>query len=246
MNRILEFLLFIVAVVCFAYSIIVYNVHSGSKFYLFWDALAVVFVALGILIGRKIFTKTPVWLNRTLVSILIACICLFFVLLGLVMSTFKSKGSRNLDYIIVLGAQVRTDGPSVVLRFRLEKATEYLKENPETKCIVSGGQGSNEPKSEARAMADYLIEHGIAEDRILLEDKSTNTSQNLQFSKKLLPENVSVGIVTNNFHVKRALYLAKRFGLTNAEGIAAYSTPLYAPNNVVREMIGLVKDFIIR
>lgn len=246
MNRIFEFILFIAAFVSFAYSIVVYNVHSGSKFFLFWDVLAVAFIALGILIGRKVFSKTPVWLNRTLLSVLIAGICLFVLLLGLIMSTYSAKGSKKLDYIIVLGAQVRTDGPSVVLRYRLEKATEYLKDNPETKCIVSGGQGSNEPKSEARAMADYLISAGIAEDRIFLEDKSTNTSQNMKFSKELLPENASVGIVTNNFHVRRALYLANRFGLPDAEGIAARSTPLYAPNNVVREIIGLVKDFIIR
>lgn len=246
MNHVIKYALFLIAVLCFAYSIVVYNVHSGSKFYLFWDFLAVFFVALGIAIGLKLFAKLPVWLNRTLLSVLIAGVCVFCILLGLVLSTFKSKGSKNLDYILVLGAQVRADGPSVVLRYRLETATEYLKENPDTKCIVSGGQGSNEPKSEARAMADYLIGMGISEDRILLEDKSVNTSQNLKFSSVLLPENASVGIVTNNFHVKRALYLAKRFGMPDAEGIAAYSTPLYAPNNIVREVIGLLKDFIVR
>lgn len=246
MNRIIEFIFFVAAAICLAYSVVVYNVHSGSKFFLFWDALAVFFAVLGILIGKKVFTKTPVWLNRTLLSLLIAGVCLFCVLLGLVLSGYNSKGSKNLDYIIVLGAQVRADGPSVVLSYRLQKATEYLKENPDTKCIVSGGQGSNEPESEARAMADYLIAMGISEDRILLEDKSTNTSQNLKFSSALLPDGASVGIVTNNFHVRRALYLAKRFGMPDAEGIAAYSTPLYAPNNVVREVIGLLKDFVVR
>lgn len=98
---------------------------------------------------------------------------------------------------------------SPVLKYRLDKAVEYLNENPDTVCIVSGGQGSNEPWSEAEGMARYLQEKGIDTARILTEDQSQTTGQNITNSKKLMKEGASVGIVTNNFHVFRALQIAK-------------------------------------
>lgn len=117
------------------------------------------------------------------------------------------------------------DGPSPVLKYRLDKAVEYLNENPDTVCIVSGGQGSNEPWSEAEGMARYLQEKGIDTARILTEDQSQTTGQNITNSKKLMKEGASVGIVTNNFHVFRALQIAKKYGLSDVCGIAADSTP---------------------
>ena len=71
---------------------------------------------------------------------------------GCIGSKMNTEGKPGLDYIIVLGAQIYERGPSAVLRFRLDKAVEYLNENPQTKCIVSGGKGSNEPCSEAEGM----------------------------------------------------------------------------------------------
>ncbi len=136
--------------------------------------------------------------------------CLVFCIVeGCVISQMHADGREGLDYIIVLGAQVRKDGPSPVLKYRLDKAVEYLNENPDTVCIVSGGQGSNEPWSEAEGMARYLQEKGIDTARILPEDKSQTTEQNITNSKMLMKEGASVGIVTNNFHVFRALQIAK-------------------------------------
>lgn len=142
---------------------------------------------------------------------MIVCIGLlvFCIVEGCVISQMHADGRGGLDYIIVLGAQVRKDGPSPVLKYRLDKAVEYLNENPDTVCIVSGGQGSNEPWSEAEGMARYLQEKGIDTARILTEDQSQTTGQNITNSKKLMKEGASVGIVTNNFHVFRALQIAK-------------------------------------
>ena len=128
-----------------------------------------------------------------------------------------------------------------VLKYRLDKAVEYLNENPDTVCIVSGGQGSNEPWSEAEGMARYLQEKGIDTARILPEDKSQTTEQNITNSKMLMKEGASVGIVTNNFHVFRALQIAKKYGLSDVCGIAADSTPKYLPNNMLREFFAEMK-----
>jgi len=115
--------------------------------------------------------------------------------------------------VVVLGAQVRKSGPSLVLRYRLDKAIEYLDENPNTICIVSGGKGPNEPFPEAQGMADYLKEHGIDEQRILEEPDSKTTEENIVNSKKLISDdNASVGVITNNFHMFRALQIAHKYG----------------------------------
>jgi uncharacterized SAM-binding protein YcdF (DUF218 family) len=168
------------------------------------------------------------------------------VLCGMINGEFKSKGQQNLDYIIVLGAQVRESGPSVVLQYRLDAAIDYLNKNPDTICIVSGGQGVNEPFSEAEGMAKYLLENGIEKDRILLEDESRNTVQNIQNSKDIMEELYNgVGIVTNNFHVFRAVQLAKAQGLKCVSGIAADSNALYLPNNMLRECCGILKDWFM-
>lgn len=110
---------------------------------------------------------------------------------------------------------------------------------------MTGGQGANEPFTEAEGMRDYLVNIGIDESRIILEPRALNTQQNIAYSKALMdsPE-ASVGIVTNNFHVFRGVGLAKKQGLTDTCGIAAPSNPLYLPNNVLREYFGITKDFL--
>ena len=150
-----------------------------------------------------------------------------------------------MDYVIVLGAQIYEYGPSVVLRYRLDKTIEYLQENPETICIVSGGQGENEPFTEAEGMANYLMQKGIDKDRIRKEESSQNTIQNIRFSMALMEEGSSVGIITNNFHLFRALAIAKKQGLSNCVGIPADSKAIYLPNNMLREFFGILKDFCV-
>ena len=118
-------------------------------------------------------------------------------------------------------------------------------ENENTVCIVSGGQGSNEPCSEAEGMCRYLIERGIAPARILMEDKSTDTSENIAFSMQFLDkENDSVGVVTNNFHVFRGVHLARHMGIREVCGISAPSDVYFLLNNMVREFFGVMKDLV--
>ena len=145
----------------------------------------------------------------------------------------------------MLGAQVHADKPSVVLKYRLDEAILYLNENPETVCIVAGGQGKNEPYSEAYGMAQYLMQNGIDKERILLEDQSKTTEENLRYSRKFLPEGAKVGIITNDFHMFRALQIAQKQGLSDVCGIAADSTKFYLPNNMLREYCAEIK-FLIR
>ena len=176
----------------------------------------------------------------------------FLIIEGLIISQMHVAGPDNLDYLIVLGAQVYKNGPSPVLKFRLDKAYEYLSANPETRCIVTGGQGSNEPFTEASCMADYLVKRGIDSGRIILEDKSTTTAQNLTNSMKLISADTinhaldsnttnTVGILTNDFHMFRAMQIARAQKIPNAYGISCGSTKVYLPNNMFREYFAEIK-----
>lgn len=92
-------------------------------------------------------------------------------------------------------------------------------------------------------MKDYLMAHGLPQERILMEDKSTNTRENLIFSRELIPDGASVGIISNGFHICRALHLAEKMGIENASGIPAKSDLATQPTNLLREFFAVVKDF---
>ena len=161
-------------------------------------------------------------------------------------SRFGARGQEEPDCLIVLGAQVRPDGPSLTLRYRLDTAAAYLEDHPDIPCILSGGQGYNEPCTEAEGMRDYLTARGIDESRLILEKRSSNTIENIRFSKALLPEEAgSVAIITNDFHLYRGESLAAAQGLPNVTGIAAPSVSFYLPNNMLRECMGIAKDCLL-
>lgn len=241
-----KYILIVLGILSALYGILVLQVGSGTLFWLLWEAIGAFFLIWALLIHKEFFVlhKRIKIVFHVLVVMAVVVLATFC---GMIAGEFSSTGKQNLDYIIVLGAQVREDGPSVVLKYRLDAAIDYLNENSDTICIVSGGQGSNEPFPEAKGMADYLVQHGIEQERILLEDTSTNTVENIQNSKVLmeLPYD-GVGIVTNNFHVFRAVQIAKVQGLEGVYGIAADSNVLYLPNNVLRECCGILKDWIMK
>lgn len=233
------------AVFCFLYCAIVFMLKSGSRFYLVWAAGGVFLLALAFLLHFGIWDKIPLILRRAFGVIVLVGVVLFVIAEGCILSRFHDKGKDNLDYIIVLGAQMKPAGPSAVLQFRLDAAYDYLIENENTICILSGGQGSNEPCSEAEGMYQYLTERGIAPERLVMEDQSTDTSENIAYSMALIGrKDVSVGIVTNNFHVFRGVRLAKAAGVQEAYGIAARSNVYFQLNNMVREFFGIMKDLV--
>ena len=244
MKKVFIALWLILAVFCLIYGILVRMTGSGTPFSMVWIATGVLFLLFAILVWTGLWDNFSAVLHILFVVAVIVVLTLFFILEGQILSGFHEKGEKNLDYIIVLGAQVREDGPSPVLTYRLEKALDYLKENPETVCIVSGGQGYNEPCTEAEAMAVYLMEREIPEERIIQEKEATTTKQNIRYSMSFMEPDSTVGIVTNNFHVYRSLRIAEDEDLKNACGIAAGSKRFYLPNNMYREFFALGKYYL--
>lgn len=219
----------------------------GTKFFLVWGVIAFFFGVLTYLMLRPdILEKIPKWIKLIFVVLCAIGVVIFAVIEGMIMDGFGAVPSPGADYCIILGAQWKDNGPSYVLQKRLDAALDYLNKNEGTMVIVSGGQGYNEPISEAEGMKEYLTSAGIAEERIIIEDKSTSTNENLMNSSEFIDkENDRVVVVTNNFHVFRACGIARKQGYKHLEGLAAGSYPAMLPNNLLREFFGIVKDSLV-
>lgn len=149
--------------------------------------------------------------------------------------------------VIVLGCQVHPWGPSLMLEERLIAAKEYLEENPNLKCILSGGQGENEPISEAECMYNWLVENGINADRLYMEKRSTSTRENLEFSKEIIEReglNPKITIITNSFHQYRAGRIARSVGY-ESYSVSARTFKTMLPTYYVREIGGVLYEMIV-
>ena len=240
-------------VLSLAYGASIMLLWSGSAFFCVWYVLGAALAAVGAAMRTGAWARLPLPVRlcagATGAVALLAVAALSACIVGA--AGARTEG-HNLDYLIVLGAQVRKDrSPSPSLRYRLETARDYLQEHPHTRCVVSGGQGQNEPCAEADAMAAWLEGQGIDGGRILRERRSVNTVQNIRFSARAIERTdgariagVRVGIVTNDFHEFRSVAIARKQGLPLAVPVPARSVAYYLPNNVLRECFGVVKDLL--
>lgn len=160
-----------------------------------------------------------------------------------------AAGESDAPYVIVLGAAVYGQTPSISVRHRCDRAIQHLKRNPGARALVSGGQGEGEDISEAEAMSRYLVEKGVAADRILLEDKSTSTWENLSFSKALIEgtggDPSRVAVVSSAYHLYRARRMAAALGMA-ADGLpSADGYPLYMTGMYLREALAVWKLWVM-
>ena len=147
--------------------------------------------------------------------------------------------------VIVLGCGMKDGSPSQMMVQRCRAAYDYLTANPEVKCIVSGGKGSDEPVSEAEMMFDILTEKGISPDRIIIEDRSVSTYTNLVYSLELMEKHGlphEAVIVTSEYHQLRTSMLAEKVGI-KAWSKSARTSSLYLPSCVIREVYGVIYTF---
>ena len=232
--------------ICILYCLIIgIFVGHSTNFFLIWGILGLLLTAFGFLYKKGLFTAVPSWFRITFLIMLTVGAGIFVAVEGCIVSSFSAVCQEELDYVIVLGAQAKESGPSKTLKMRLDTAYDYLVEHERTCVIVSGGQGPDEPMSEAECMRRYLEERGIEASRILMEDRSRNTVQNIEYSGRLFrPESDKVGIISNNFHMFRALGLARHAGYKHVRGISAPSERIMLPNNMLREFFGVIKDFV--
>ena len=154
------------------------------------------------------------------------------------------------DAIIILGCRVNGTKPSEFLKKRVEVGEKLYKQGYGKKIIVSGGMGNKEDISEAECMKNLLVESGIDSNKIILEDKSTNTNENIKFSSKKMKElnyNTAI-VVSNNFHLRRAKILAKKNNLSATfKGFTSLDLEHLFPEvyGVIREIPAIIKDSLI-
>ena len=157
-------------------------------------------------------------------SLLYALSAVVFLATTALILVNSSEPAEKADAVIVLGGGIRGKTPTLTLKYRLDKALEYSREAPDAVIVVSGGQGPDETVSEASVMRDYLVAHGMDADRIIVEDRSTSTAENFEYSSALIGERLGMGadvvFVTTRFHVFRAEKVAQKLGL-DAQGIPA-------------------------
>lgn len=253
-KRVLQCTGYGIAVVCLLYFVVLLiTIGPAFRFSFVWLAFGMFF--LGISLVLTFSKKGFQWMPKpvlVLVEAVVVCGCLVFVVIeGLIITESVKQPQNEADYLIVLGAKVNGTTPSLILQYRINKAAEYMKKHPGTKAIVSGGQGADEGISEAEAMKNGLLSSGIAAERILVEDQSTSTKENLDYSQKLLTEaggsvkESKVIVVTTDFHVLRAVGIARKAGYGQVEGLAAKSVWYLIPTNYVREFMAVVKDKLI-
>ena len=180
-------------------------------------------------------------------GVLICLGIIYFGFLQLKISQYSHMNApKRADYIIILGARVKGTVPSLSLAERINTAANYLIKSENTIAIASGGQGPGEDISEAECIKRELVMQGIDESRIILEDRSTDTYENIKFSKGKLPKHAKKGIVvTNNFHIYRSMMIGKDHNLDLA-GLPAKTPLLAIPKSYTREYLAITKYYFIK
>lgn len=181
------------------------------------------------------------------IDILIAAVFLSAVIFaGFVIHGMKEQPKTECDYIIVLGASVNGTKPSEILQKRIDAAYEYLTAHPDTIVIGTGGQGSTEAVSEGKCIADELEKMGISPERIMYEEKSETTVENIKFAMEMVanhPENIAV--VSNGFHIARSRLILSGFTDAQVYGIPAEGGGFLTLHYILREYIVLIVDMVL-
>lgn len=176
------------------------------------------------------------------VTVLVGLLVALFVAVSVMMTVAACKQPPESATLVVLGAGLRGDRPSRILRQRLEVAAAYLTEHPDSVAILSGGQGADELCTEASVMKAYLLNKGIDETRLYVEERSTSTFENVEFSKQLIEQHrlpTAVALVTQDFHQCRAQAIARRHGFEEVGAVTAPTQWELFPSYWIRDFAGL-------
>lgn len=230
-------------------------IDAGFKLPNLYASIFGVMIVLGAAFG--------IWLNRSSEAVIFSnefCIiyaglfcyfeCMFFATIICDYIAGYKKAKYDKDFIIILGCPVGADGTLFPeIRNRVDKAIEFVKEQlsktgKRAVFIPSGGKGDKNRFSESQAMTKYLLNHGVDESEVIMENRSTTTQENMRFSKELtdtLKPDAKIAFVTSNYHVFRSGILAMNEGLDKSvEGIGAKLRWFFWPNAFVREFLGLL------
>ncbi len=187
--------------------------------------------------------------QRMLSWLLILGLISFIWIENLILQSQKSDANVKVKYAVVLGAGIQGEEPSSTLKRRLDKSIEYLNINPNTQIVASGGFGKGATVSEAEVMKRYFQAHGIDESRIIKEERSTTSDENLKYTKELLislngEEIKNILIITSEYHMFRAKHMASRY-YSNVYGVCSETPTTVMINYAIREYMAVLKMLIL-
>lgn len=232
---------------CMLYYIYTLISFGFSKFSLIFLVAGLILAVLGLMsvLHPGWFISLPKSVRFPVIT-LVGLILLIFIAVEIQIVYYAfCKPDPNADYVIVLGAQVDGEEASKSLYNRTMAAVDYLESYPEAKVIASGGKGPDEGISEALCIQRLLIASGIEPSRILMEDASTNTRENIANSAALVGKAHRFVIMTCNYHQCRAQRTARKMGLYEVSGKAVMSDPTLWPNYYLREFFAMIKYFYL-
>lgn len=186
--------------------------------------------------------------TRTVIRIFTIILCIGLLVVGITEALIIQASFGNPEaecaYLLVLGAKVRSDGPSLSLMNRINAAFDYLTAHPDAIAVVSGGQGSDEPMTEAQCMYDHLTAMGIDPSRIWMEDKATSTWENLLYSLDLIEEKTgqrpeTLAVLSSEYHLFRAKLFTEKAGAEFIGVPARTTNPVLMVNYFLREVAGV-------
>lgn len=243
-KSILYFILFIFSTGYFLTCLIYAGIAVSWLF--IWPMLAILCLVRFIMLRREIKGRTkwrfPLFFRVAYRICFITALCIFVYVESLVIGGMHTEPDPDMPYIIVLGAGLRGSAPTRPLLLRMQAAAEYLEANPDTIAVASGGQGAGEDMSEAQCIYEYLTDKGIDPARIILEDQSKSTEENIKNSFALIPQDASeVGILSNGFHIYRAVRIAEKQGHDNVCGIPSRTLMPMGLHYMVREFFAIIK-----
>jgi uncharacterized SAM-binding protein YcdF (DUF218 family) len=252
-KRLIKISLLLIAVAGILDTIIIRSRSGGMDFGIMLPGLGGLALISGLIFtNSKLYKKREKLYNRIgkfILGAFAVWFISFIIVTTVLMTSAISQKDAEVNCVIVLGAGLKGETPTLVLTQRLDNALGYIAKKPGTTVIVSGGQGTGETITEAEAMKRYLVRHGTPEELIIKEENSTSTYENMVFSKKLYEQELGtqlnrVMIITNDFHMFRSKLLAHRAGL-EPYGISA-GTPWYIyPNVLLREYLAVFKSLIL-
>jgi len=218
---------------------------SGMSF------LIVTYMVLWTLSANQKYSRLAKILKRCYIVCVLLGLVLFITLQIIIISGSHTEDA-DVDVIIVLGAGLMNDRPSLILASRLNAAIDYAQTRGDIPIITTGGLGQGQTITEAEAMARYLIVRGVDEERIWKEEASTNSHENIRFAKEIMrakginPENAKVAIVSNEFHLYRAKLIAEKAGF-EAYGVTAETPGLHRKLiYYFREAFSLINELVFR
>ena len=234
--------------VCIVYGLGV-NVLVTSRSWFNWIfcIIGAFLIALGCL--WKYVVKLPLWTKAVLLVLLALCLSNFIIAETRIIRTARSVPDDDAKWVVILGAKVNDSGVSLEFARRIDAAAEFLKKNPGSVAVTTGGKGDDEPVSEGEVAAERLMSLGVEKERILVEKASESTRENFEFAKAVMEANgyedgEEIIIVSSAFHLYRASKIAEVSGFDNISYMGVRGKLYLLPQYYLREYAAIVFESV--